>query len=71
MNFIKNIIKNLTPKNISTPLGRWRIDNCNAQINRKIDLSNEYHCGPCGEYLLEKVKIKNDVNINTRSDKLK
>jgi hypothetical protein len=71
MNFIKNIIKKLTPKNISTPLGRWRIDNCKAQVNRKIDLSNEDHCGPCGEYLLEKVKIKNDVNINTRSDKLK
>ena len=47
------------------PLGRWRIENCNVQLNRKIDLSNEDHCGPCGQYLLEKVKIKNDVKINT------
>ena len=64
MNFITTIIKKLTPKNISRPLGRWRIENCNIQINRKIDLSNEDH----GQYLLEKVKIKNDVNINTRLD---
>jgi hypothetical protein len=53
------------------PLGRWRIENCNVQINRKIDLSNEDHCGPCGENLLEKVKIKNDVNTNTNFDKSK
>jgi len=64
MNFITTIIKKLTPKNILRPLGRWRIENCNIQINRKIDLSNEDH----GQYLLEKVKIKNDVNINTRLD---
>jgi len=65
MNFITTIIKKLTPKNISRPLCRWRIENCNIQINRKIDLSNEDHYG---QYLLEKVKIKNDVNINTRLD---
>ena len=68
MNFITTLIKKLMPKNISGPLGRWRIENCNVQMNRKIDLSNEDHCGPCGQYLLEKVKIKNDVNINTHLD---
>ena len=68
MNFITTIIKKLTPKNILRPLGRWRIENCNVQMNRKIDLSNEDHCGPCGQYLLEKVKIKNDVNTNTHFD---
>jgi hypothetical protein len=71
MNFITTIIKKITPKNISMPLGRWRIENCNVQINRKIDLSNEDHCGPCGENLLEKVIIKNDVNTNTHFDKSK
>jgi hypothetical protein len=30
-------------------------------MNKKIDLSNEDHCGPCGEYALEKTKeIKKD-----------
>jgi hypothetical protein len=71
MNFITTIIKKLTPKNILRPLGRWRIENCNVQMNRKIDLSNEDHCGPCGQYLLEKVKIKNDVNANTHFDNSK
>jgi hypothetical protein len=32
------------------------------QMNNKIDLSNEDHCGPCGQYVLEKVKLKNDMN---------
>ena len=30
------------------PVGRWRIEHCNVRMNRKIDLSNEDHCGPCG-----------------------
>ena len=30
------------------PLGRWNIEYCNKKINRKVDLSNEDHCGPCG-----------------------
>jgi hypothetical protein len=30
------------------PLGRWNIDYCNKKIDRKIELSNEDHCGPCG-----------------------
>ena len=29
-------------------LGRWALDSCNKKINRKIDLSNIDHCGPCG-----------------------
>ena len=68
MNSITTIIKKLISKNISRPLGRWRIEKCDVQMNRKIELSNEDHCGPCGQYLLEKVKIKNDVNINTHLD---
>jgi len=35
------------------------LENCNKQMNYKIDLSNEDHCGPCGQYILEKVKNKN------------
>jgi hypothetical protein len=29
-------------------LGRWNIDYCSKKINRKIDLSNYDHSGPCG-----------------------
>lgn len=42
-------------------LGRWAIDYCDKKTNNKIDLSNEDHCGPCGQYMLG----KNESNINT------
>ena len=71
MKFITSIIKKLIPKDVSKPLGRWRIENCNAQMNNKIDLSNEDHCGPCGQYALEKVKYKNNVNTDIPLDKQK
>ena len=29
-------------------LGRWTIDTCSQKMSRKIDQSNEDHCGPCG-----------------------
>lgn len=31
------------------PLGRWNISYCDNTINRRIDLSNEDHCGVCNE----------------------
>ena len=56
MKFITNLIKKLIPKDMPKPLGRWKIENCNTQMNNKIDLSNEDHCGPCGQYALEKIE---------------
>lgn len=52
--FIQKILQKDSPK----PLGRWKIESCNKKINGKIDLSNEDHCGPCGEYALEKKESK-------------
>ena len=37
-------------------LGRWNIDYSDTKINNKIYLSNEDHCGPCGQYILDKTK---------------
>ena len=54
MRYLKNIILNFLPKEIPKPLGRWRMEQCNNKINDKIDLSNEDHCGPCGQYTLVK-----------------
>jgi hypothetical protein len=51
---IINTAKNMMAKDLPKPLGRWRIENCNKQINHKVDLSNEDHCGPCGQYALSK-----------------
>jgi len=55
--YIRNIIKRIFPKELPKPLGRWKVENTNKQMNHKIDLSNEDHCGPCGQYALSKTKI--------------
>jgi len=39
-------------------LGRWNIEYCQKKMNKKIDLSNEDHCGPCGQYILDKKTIR-------------
>jgi hypothetical protein len=58
MNFIVNIIKKFMVKEPTKRLGRWNIDYCNKKINQKIDLSNEDHCGPCGQYIIDKTTTK-------------
>jgi len=60
MKYITTIIKKLTSKEITKPLGRWNIEYCNSKLDQKIDLSNEDHCGPCGQYALKKIDIKNN-----------
>jgi hypothetical protein len=49
-------IKNLIEKPSQLVLGRWKIEQCKKKLNRKIDLSNEDHCGPCGQYRLHKLE---------------
>jgi hypothetical protein len=68
MEQIITFIKKLIPKQLPKPLGRWKIEDCNKKINHKIDLSNEDHCGPCGQYALEKIELKNK-NIISKNDK--
>jgi hypothetical protein len=40
---------------------------CDKKMNNKIDLSNEDHCGPCGQYLLD--KTKKNINKNVKNVK--
>lgn len=68
MKYIITFVKKFMTKDVPKPVGRWRMENCNAQMNRKIDLSNEDHCGPCGQYALEKIESNNNKNI-LHSDK--
>jgi hypothetical protein len=51
-------LKNITSKEQPKHLGRWNIDYCHKKIDNKIDLSNEDHCGPCGQYVLSKKSDK-------------
>ncbi len=54
MKFITNILKIFTKREPPKILGRWNIDYCNKKTDQKIDLSNEDHCGPCGQYIITK-----------------
>jgi len=54
-----NIIKKMISGNDIRPLGRWNIDYCNIKTNNKIDLSNEDHCGTCGQYAISKLSPEN------------
>jgi hypothetical protein len=71
MKYIISIIKKILSKEIPKPVGRWRIENCNIKMNHKIDLSNEDHCGPCGQYALEKIESKNTTKTNEHTKKPK
>lgn len=35
-------------------LGRWHLETCDVKMSTKVQLSNEDHCGPCGQTLLIK-----------------
>ena len=52
------ILQKFFHKKLPNPMGRWNTDNCNIKINKKIDFSNEDHCGPCGNYELYKKEFK-------------
>ena len=43
------------------PMGRWNLEYCKKKINQKIDLSNEDHCGPCGQYAIKKLEEKKET----------
>ena len=62
---ILNIFNKIISKELPKPVGRWRVENCNKQIDSKIDLSNEDHCGPCGQYALE--KLESNIKPNSIS----
>jgi hypothetical protein len=50
---LKHFINYKQPKVL---LGRWNIDYCEKKINKKIDLSNEDHCGTCNNIKIIDVK---------------
>ena len=54
--YITPVIRKMFQKKISNPVGRWRIEICNTKMSHKVDLSNEDHCGPCGQYALTKIE---------------
>jgi hypothetical protein len=66
MKYITNILRKFFPKELPKTLGRWNIEQCKTKTNHKIDLSNEDHCGPCGQYALTKIELQ--MNKDRKSD---
>jgi hypothetical protein len=50
MRYLSNFINNIFVKNQAVSLGRWNIVYCQEKINKKVDLSNEDHCGTCSNF---------------------
>lgn len=65
---IKTLIRRLVTKDAPNPVGRWRVEECNIKLNSKIDLSNEDHCGPCGQYAMEKKIVKEPTHLEEPSN---
>lgn len=53
---LNKITQSFTKKldKVDKPLGRWNIEYCSNKLDKKIDMSNEDHCGPCGQYVIDK-----------------
>lgn len=63
MSSFRNVVTRITHYFLDPPkvMGRWTIVYCPAQMKNKVDLSNEDHCGPCGEYRIQKTQEKECV----------
>ena len=59
-------LKQFIPRELPKPVGRWRLEHCKKQMNEKIDLSNEDHCGTCGQYALNKIGVKEPKNVQNK-----
>jgi hypothetical protein len=59
-----NNLLNKFKTNSKPLLGRWNIEQCNKMVDKKIDWSNEDHCGPCGQNILN--KLPKDKNYESK-----
>jgi hypothetical protein len=70
---LKTVIPNLRLYHSSNPwlnppkvlLGRWNIDYCENIINKKLDLSNEDHCGVCNNNIINNIIDNKTHNFTT------
>ena len=62
---LKPTLKRLFKKEAKPPLGRWSLIQ-DEKLYRRSDLSNEDHCGPCGEYVMQKRENKSKKPISEK-----
>ncbi len=61
MTFLMRLLNSFIKKEPLCLLGRWNLDYCVVKMNKKIDLSNEDHCGTC---TIHKIVNVQNVNVN-------
>jgi len=63
MKFIRSIITRFSRTFEHRPpiVGRWQNDYCEIKTTKKIDWSNEDHCGPCGSQDMKRQKKINEL----------
>jgi len=72
MRDLVRFIRRMIPQDMpAPPLGRWNTDYCEKKRNQKVDLSNEDHCGPCGQYALAKQEEMPKDKTESQIEKLK
>jgi hypothetical protein len=62
MKIIHNFLSKIFIKDSGLLLGRWSINYCPNNINKKIDSGNIDHCGPCGQYEIKDKIIEDNSN---------
>ena len=62
MKFIRTLLERFVTDDKKI-LGRWNIEYCVKKMDYKIDLANEDHCGPCGQYILHKSKKESNEQL--------
>jgi hypothetical protein len=63
MRHLLSILQKFIPKQPIKPVGRWSNEYCDVKTSQKVDLSNEDHCGPCGQYALSKQEVKENTPL--------
>ena len=67
---LRRIVSKIKIMNVPKPvLGRWGTECDVKQVNTRIDLANEDHCGPCGTYVLNK-HVENSSKQYTSKNRL-
>jgi hypothetical protein len=66
MKIITKLKQIINTKQSNILLGRWNITYCEKIINKKIDLSNEDHCGSCNNIKdIKNIDVKNIIFFET------
>lgn len=65
MSWVISVVKRIAKPSVPKPIyGRWGTEYDRNQLDTRIDLANEDHCGPCGSYALTKEKKKRYNSLN-------